>query len=342
MSLNVRQAYAFDDLLLIPKHSTVSSRKEVDLCVNLGKDIILNIPIISANMKNVTGYEMSLAIAELGGLALIHRFYNNQILDQLHVFQKCVSVNKNYINNIGVSIGIQKYDLDNLSTFISNGVKIICLDIAHADCDRAVKAVKDIKNKYKNILLIAGNVATFSGFHNLAEAGADVIKVGIGNGSSCLTRVNTGNGVPQLSALSEVYEYQKTNYPNVKIIADGGIRRGSDLIKSLCFSHAAMLGNFLAGSDEAPGDIVIIDDKKYKTYAGSSTFKKENIEGVSALVPVKGPVKNVVEQLLQGLRSGCSYQNAHNLDELKKDPRFSLMTQNGLVESGAHSVFIKS
>lgn len=340
MSLNVRDFFTYDDVLLVPKYSTVKSRKDIDLSVDLGSNIKLDIPICSANMKNVTGPHLALEIAKLGGLAILNRFYDNPVIDQIQAFKNCTNGNNKYTNHIGVSIGVQQYDLDSVSTFISNGIKIICLDIAHADCEQAVKTIKSIKKEFKDrVFLIAGNIATFSGFAHLAEAGADLIKFGIGGGSLCTTRIETGNGVPQLSGLAETYEYAHNYWPKIKLISDGGIKNSGDIVKSLCFSHVVMLGNLLAGTDESPGETIIVNGKNYKTYAGSSTFKKEHVEGVSALVPEKGPVKNVIEKLLQGLRSGCSYQNAHNLEELKKDPQFVSITQAGLIESKPHDVY---
>jgi IMP dehydrogenase/GMP reductase len=157
--------------------------------------------------------------------------------------------------------------------------------------------------------------------------------------SLCTTRVETGNGVPQLTALEEVYE-QSDRGKKFKIIADGGIRNAGDAIKALVFSHAVMLGNVLAGTDEAPGQTITVDGQTYKTYAGSSTHKINHIEGVTGLVPSKGPVKKVLEHLLDGIRSGCSYQGAHNLDELRKDPEFVLISNAGLTESKPHDIIV--
>jgi IMP dehydrogenase len=339
MVLNVRPSYTFDDVLLVPKFSTIKSRKDVDVSVDLGKGVELGIPIVSANMKNVTGPEMCLKIAELGGLSILHRFFNNPLVDQINIFKSCVEKHKSYENHVGVSIGVQKNDLDFVGIYVDNGIKIICLDIAHGHSQTAIDIITKIKSKYPKVFLIAGNVATPNGFCALAKAGADVVKVNIGAGSSCLTRIETGNGVPQLTALSDCYEAMNHYYPNVKIIADGACKHTADVVKSLCFSNAVMLGNMLAGSDEAPGELINIEGKTYKSYAGSSTLKKENVEGVSGFVPTKGPVENVINKILQGLRSGCSYQGVSNLVDLRKDPQFSLMSSNGLVESRAHDIF---
>ncbi len=340
MVLNVRSSYTFDDVLLVPKFSTIESRKDVDLSVDLGNGIELAIPIVSANMKNVTGLNMALKIADMGGLAILHRFFANPLFDQIDAFKTALQTHKSYANHIGISIGVQKVDYDYVGIYAENGVKIICLDIAHGHSSRAINMVAKIKARYPKLLLIVGNVATPEGFCALAESGADVIKVGIGPGSLCSTRTETGNGVPQLSALSDCYDAMRDSYPNVKIIADGGIKQAGDITKALCFSHAVMVGNLLAGTDEAPGDIINVDGKTYKQYSGSSTFKKDHVEGVSALVATKGPAEHIVNKLLQGLRSGCSYQGVSNLEYLRRFPEFVLITNSGLVESHPHDVIV--
>lgn len=340
MVLNVREGYSYDDLLLIPKYSTISTRKNVDLSVNLGKGVELSIPIVSANMKQIASEQLVLKIVELGGLSILHRFDKNPLISQINIFKNCVEKDKSYANHIGVSIGVQKHDLDYVGIYVENGVKIICLDIAHGHSSQAMDMIFKIKTKYPNILLIAGNVATKDGFCALAKAGADVVKVGIGSGSICSTRIETGNGVPQLTAVSDCYDAKNHFYPNVKIIADGGLKKSGDLVKALVFSDAVMLGNMLAGCDEAVGDIISINGSKHKMYAGSSTLKKDHVEGYSGAVTATGPVKNVIEKILQGVRSGCSYQGAFNLDQLKIDPEFSLLTSNGLVESKAHDILL--
>lgn len=340
MGLSVRTAYTFDDVLLSPKYSNINSRKDVDLSVNLGKGIELAIPIVSANMKNVTGLSMALKIADMGGLAILHRFYNNPLFDQIDAFKTCLQAHPSHANHIGVSIGVQKHDLDYVGIYVENGIKILCLDIAHGHSQRAIDVIAKIKSKYPKVLLIAGNVATSEGFCALAKAGADVIKINIGAGSVCTTRIETGNGVPQLTALSDCYEAMNNYYPGVRIIADGACKTTSDIVKSLCFSHAVMLGNMLAGTDEAPGEIMSINNKTYKQYAGSSTLKKDHIEGVSGLVETKGPVENIINKILQGVRSGCSYQGVKDLESLRKDPQFVLITNSGLVESHPHDVMV--
>lgn len=340
--IKVKSSLAFDDVLLVPKYSEIETRNKVDLTVNLGKDIVLKIPIVSSNMVNVTDEAMARQIAFMGGLACLHRFYKDPVQAQLDIFNYITGGRLiEYKNNIALSIGVQDRDYIAADMFADAGVKIICLDIAHAHSKRCGQMVEYIAKKYPHILLIAGTIATWEGAKFLYEHGADVIRTGIGAGSICSTRVQTGNGVPLLSSIAEVYDYSKSNGNKFKIMADGGHRVPGDCVKSLCFSHVIMLGNMLAGTSEAPGNTVTIDGHFYKEYAGSSTHKSSHIEGVCGLVPCKGPVKDVINNILQGIRSGCSYQGVSNLEDLKKNPEFVQITNAGLIESRAHDILLK-
>lgn len=333
--MEVKKSYCFDDVLLEPKYSKVVSRSDVDLSVDLGKGIKLGVPIISANMKNITGPEMANVIARLGGLGLLHRFC--AIEKQIEMFEKT----KPYSDKVGISIGVQDESFDRAQKLIDHGCRIICIDVAHGHSklclDMTLKLANYILNNNYNALLISGNVATKKGAIDLANYGADVVKVGVGSGSLCSTRIEAGVGIPQLSALEDCCNADT----RIKTIADGGIRRAGDCVKALVFSNAVMLGNVLAGTDEAPGDIVTMNGIRYKEYEGSSTHKSKHIEGVKGLVQLKGSAEGVVQKLLEGIRSGCSYQGASNLSELKKNPRFVSISAEGLKESHPHDVIIR-
>lgn len=331
----MQKALTFDDVLLIPQYSAIKSRAEIDLSVNLGKNVILKIPIISANMKTVTESKMATVMNKLGGLGILHRFCETG--DTLKMLAS-------YSGLKAISIGGKTEEYERLDWLMSDGnVKIICIDLAHGDSKMAIEITKYASKTYPDKLLIAGNVATAGGAKHLFEAGADVIKVGVGSGSLCTTRIETGNGVPQLTALEWIHKYRKMNCPEKKIISDGGIKSAGDIVKALCYADAVMLGNLLAGTDEAPGEIVEINQKKYKNYEGSSTHKTSHIEGIKALVSYKGSAETVVNKLLDGVRSGLSYQNAHNLDVLKLNFQFVEITSSGLIESHPHDVpIIKS
>lgn len=341
--MNIRTGLTFDDVMLVPKYSEVPSRDPefVDLSTTLGH-LKFKIPVVSANMKNVTGPEMATKIAEAGGLALLHRFVEQPYNDNIwNMFQRATNRRTLLKNNIGVSVGVKKEDYKLVDSLLG-WIDIFCVDVAHGDHKLCAEMTSYIAENAcrDSTLIIAGNVATKAGALRLYNAGANVIKVGVGGGSLCTTRIETGNGVPQLTALEDVYlaSLNEDGSRKFHIIADGGIRRGGDITKALCFSDAVMLGNLLAGTDEAPGNIVQINGRSYKEYAGSSTHKTSHIEGVSALVPCKGPVETVLINVLQGARSGLSYQGSVNLTELKDNPEFILVSNAGLIESHPHDI----
>lgn len=328
-----RRTYSLDDVLMVPRYSEVDSRANVSLKVDLGKGVVLGNPVISANMKTVTGAKMAAAIANLGGLGLHHRFYGNstQYLDAVKLSQKWSNS-----SNIGVSVGIKDHDKELVDMFANEGVSIVCVDVAHGDSLGCIKMVEWISKKYPGMLLIAGNVATGSGARNLYKSGADVVKCNVGSGSICSTRLETGNGIPTLTAIMDVAEVADLHH--FKFIADGGLKKVGDICKAVAFADAVMLGRMLAGTDETPGGIVNVDDEMYKEYAGSSTHKTNRVEGVVGLVPYNGPVKNVMQKICEGLQSCCSYQGVFNLDELKLRAEFVEITNSGQIESGNHSL----
>lgn len=350
----IREGLTFDDVLLVPSYSDIGSRSEIDLTVTLPKGIVANHPVIPANMKTITGLEMAEFIWLSGGLAIMHRFMPFQeqraICEQLHA--KTIDAGgwvDDFVpplNHIGFSVGVKEQDHYAVDQLVEAGAKILCIDIAHGDSEACVNMCKFIADKFPEVLLIAGNVATDSGALRLWEAGADMVKVGVGPGSLCTTRIETGNGVPQLSALIDVSraaEARRRQYPDrhFGIIADGGIKNAGDIVKALCFADMVMAGNVFAGTNETPGKIRSLNGQMYKEYVGSSTHKTNHIEGVEALVPQKGPAENVLTKLLEGISSGCSYQGVHNLVELKENPQFIKITGAGLRESHPHDVILK-
>lgn len=334
--------YTFDDVLLVPKYSRVKSRSDVDLSVDLPRGIKLDIPIISANMKTVTGPVMAAKIADLGGIGLLHRFDNDILTDYL----EAVKLTK-HADRVGTSFGIKDRDLYLASVLHNAGCKILCVDVAHGDHQDVYEFTKKLREKCPDALIISGNVATPTGADLLWRAGADIIRAGIGSGSLCSTRIETGNGYPQLSAIQNIanhahYEYSYDNRPSSWpiFISDGGIRTAGDCVKALAFVELVMVGNVIAGTDEAPGNIITVHGKSYKQYAGSSTHKPKNVEGVIGLVPYKGPVETVINKMLEGIRSGCSYQGAKNLTELRANPEFVVISNSGLKESHPHDIIL--
>lgn len=337
--MKIKQGYSYDDLLLVPKYSEVESRSDVDLSVDLGKGIFLEIPIISANMKDVSGWKMCREMALLGGMGLLHRFCSIQ--EQCEEYYKATQGIEELRNKIGISVGVKDEEFDRVDELLGKyHAKICCLDIAYGFSSLSQIMCKYISEKYPDVLLIAGNVATPEGAAFLAENGADVIKLNIGNGSSCSTRIQTGNGVPSMTCISEAYDWKIKNNKNVKFIADGGIKNFGDVCKALCFTDCVMIGSMIAGTDETPNNPIVIDGKYYKQYNGSSTLKTKNVEGVKGFMPYIGPVKDIINNLCDALRSGCSYQGVFNLDDLKKNPEFVSISSAGIQESYPHSLTI--
>jgi IMP dehydrogenase len=341
MSSVFTAGFCFDDVLLIPKHSSVGSREEVDLSVSLPKGIQLKIPLVSANMSTVTSVHMAKTIAELGGLAILHRFDDYKQL--LNNFKQAREDSVEFPGAVGASVGIKPKDIALVHDLNNEGCKIICVDVAHGDHSKVADFVSAVHANYPEILLIAGNVVTAKGAALLWEAGADIIKIGVGPGSLCTTRIETGNGYPQLSALDIVcndgnYKARDDQWP--MFIADGGIKSAGDCVKALAFAELVMIGNLFAGTDEAPGEIIHFQGKQFKRYAGSSTHKQKHVEGVVGLVHYKGSVSAIALRLIEGIKSGCSYQGAKNLADLKADPHFVVISNAGLTESHPHSVIL--
>lgn len=349
----IREGLTFDDVLLVPQHSTVKSRSEIDISVKWGS-LSFKHPVIPANMKTITGKDMVHEICISGGLAILHRFMS---------IEAQIAIATNTLDNFGdrnfgVSLGVKDEDITNFHKFLEEGVRIFCIDVAHGDSQQCIDMIKAMRAINSQVFIIAGNVATGSGARRLWEAGANVVKVGVGPGSLCTTRIETGNGVPQLTALMDVAKTQqelinlwktkdKSDYPDgvtrrqFPIIADGGIKSAGDIVKALCFADMVMVGNLFAGSAETPGEIMSIDGKQFKNYVGSSTHKTNHIEGVAAIVPTKGKFQDILAKLLEGLRSGCSYQGAKDLVDLRDNPEFIRITNAGLKESHPHDVIIR-
>ncbi|MBI2672788.1 IMP dehydrogenase [Candidatus Woesearchaeota archaeon] len=257
---------------------------------------------------------------------------------------------------VGAAIGVKDDYLERAEALLKAGADILVLDIAHGHSDTAISCIREIKNKFGNIELIAGNVATAEGAEDLIKAGADAIKVGVGGGGVCTTRIVTGSGVPQLTAIIDCAKVAKKY--NIPVIADGGIKFSGDITKALAAgASTVMIGRLLAGTDESPGTTIIRDGRKYKIYRGMASLGAnmgrsyrnikeidENLfsevvpEGVESMVPYRGNVSEIIHQLIGGLRSGMSYCGAKNIEELQINAAFIKMSPAGLRESHPHDV----
>lgn len=468
------EGLTFDDVLLVPKRSSAATRKEVDTSSQLTSNIMLAVPVISSNMDTVTEAPMAAAMAQQGGIGIIHRFMSVErqvaqvarvkrleglvikdpytigpsitlaearelmdkyetslmVVDQNRLLlgilthrdlafernlNKSVSsgmtkkgklitgtlgislkraealLHKHRIEKlplvdrrgylvglitskdllkrikfpnatkdsegrlmVGAAIGVKEGYLSRAQALVEAGVDVLVVDIAHGHSDLAVETVKRVKGQFSNVELVAGNVATPNGVKDLQRAGADAVKIGVGPGSVCTTRIVAGAGYPQLSAIIEC-----TKSAKVPLIADGGIRYPGDVAKALgAGSDTVMIGNLLAGTDESPGSIITRGGKRFKLYrgmagVGANLSKKDSdgkeiedqillddmtAEGVDSLVPYKGSIKEVIRNLVGGLRSGMSYSGARNIKELHQKAQFVRITLTGVTESNAHDV----
>jgi IMP dehydrogenase len=329
----------FDDVLIVPQKSEVRSRRDPSLTTRLTKNKTLKIPMISANMDTITEHEMAKAMASLGGLGILHRFMSidDQVAQVRNVHEAGISI-------ISASIGVNDDFQERAKALIQAGVNVVTIDIAHGHSVQMFETMKYLKDKFPDVDIIAGNVATPQATLDLIEAGADAIKVGIGPGSMCTTRIITGCGIPQLTAIAICSEIARTK--DIPVIADGGLRTSGDMMKALAAgAETVMLGSMLSGTMETPGEIKS-GKKQYRGMASKAAQVSwrggvpEGMapEGESTFVTVKGTVRDVILELTGGLRSGMSYINATNIAEITQNALFIEMSSNGIGESRAHGL----
>ena len=361
-----KKGLTFDDVLLIPAESHVLPN-EVKLDTKLAPNLQLHIPLISAGMDTVTEGNMAIAMAENGGLGVIHK--NLSIEAQVEEVKKAKgkTVDPNLphpaVDDQGrllaaAAVGVTSDTFERAESLLEAGADAIVIDTAHGHSAGVLHKIKEIREHFPNATLIAGNVATGEGTAALFDAGVDVVKVGIGPGSICTTRIVAGVGVPQITAIydaaSVAQKYGK------KIIADGGIKYSGDVVKALAAGgNAVMLGSMFSGTTEAPGTIFTNEGKQFKSYRGMGSVgamsqqhgssdryfqggvneaNKLVPEGVEALVPYKGDVSNIIYQIDGGLRAGMGYVGAGTIDELIENSQFVQITNAGLRESHPHDV----
>ncbi|SVB27861.1 uncharacterized protein METZ01_LOCUS180715 [marine metagenome] len=477
--MDIREGVTFDDVLLVPKYSKVTSRSDTDLSTKLSKNISLNMPLISANMDTVTESSMAVTVAREGGIGIIHRFLTiqqqvNEVLkvkrsgsiiienpytinseltikdafsimnekqvsgllvtdsnskiigilterdvlfepadstklvkelmtkdvvtaklgvdleqvkeilkhnrieklpivdDNNHVkglitsqdisnLEKYPNASKDKKGRplVGSAVGVKGDFMERSEALINAGADVLVVDIAHGHSENAINTVKNIKKAFPDCELIAGNVATANGTEDLIKAGVDAVKVGVGSGSICITRVITGSGVPQLTA---VFDCAKVgNDHGIPIISDGGTRNSGDATKALAAGASSiMVGSILGGTDESPGSTITKNGKRFKIYRGmaslaasmgrrskeTGTFELADdlndyvAEGVEAMVPYKGSVTEIITQITGGIRSGLSYCGASNIKQMQENAEFIKISRAGFAESQSHDVDI--
>ena len=348
----IKEALTFDDVTLAPKYSNILP-SEVDTSIKLTKDLKLRIPLLSSAMDTVTESRMAIAVANAGGIGVIHR--NLEIAKQIGEIKK-VKKQKLFV---GAAVGAGPEELQRAKGILKEGVNLIVVDTAHGHTKKVSEIIKYIKRiKDKKTALCAGNIATPEAAKFLLKLGVDIIKVGIVPGSICTTRLVAGIGVPQLSAILSVRNGIKNK--NIKIIADGGIKYSGDLAKAFAAgADAVMIGSLFAGTDEAPGKIIKKNGKFFKSFRGMGSVGAMNKgsadryfqikqkdtskyvpEGVEGFSKYKGDVGNVIFKLIGGLRSSMGYLGSKQIKYLRNKPQFVKITKAGFYESMVHNVDI--
>ena len=347
---HIKEALTFDDVTLAPKYSEILP-SEVDTSISISSNFKLKIPILSSAMDTVTESKMAITIAKAGGLGVIHR--NLDIKKQILEIRK-VKLKKLLV---GAAVGAGPLETERAIAIIKENIDLIVVDTAHGHTKKVGAIIRKIKNlKKKNTLLCAGNVATADAANFLAKLGVDIIKVGIGPGSICTTRLVTGIGVPQLSAILDVKKGLKNK--KIKIIADGGIKFSGDIAKALAAgADAVMIGSLFSGTDESPGKIIKKNGKLFKKFRGMGSigamnkgsadryFQKKQKdqskyvpEGVEGFVKYKGTVDNIIFKLIGGLRSSMGYLGSKKIVNLRNKPHFVKITKAGFYESMVHNI----
>lgn len=345
MEKRIRKGYAFDDVLIIPKYSPLNSRREVSTKTRVTKNFFIDIPFLAANMDTICESKMAIALGKLGGLGVIHRFMS--IEDEVNEVKK---VKKEGLL-CAAAIGVKDFE-ERAKKLVNAGVDILVLDIAHAHSQKSGDILVWLKKNF-SVDVMVGAIATKEAARFFLERGADALKVGIGPGSMCSTRVITGAGVPQITAIMDVFEETKGKVP---ICSDGGIKNPGDVVKAIgAGADCVMVGKIFSGCEETPGEIIELNGKKFKEYRGMASFeatlKKLSLEGKSSdeiisvegekiLVDYKGSIKEVVKKFLGGLASGMSYAGAKTIDELRGKVDFIEISSAGFRESIPHGIFV--
>jgi IMP dehydrogenase len=356
----MRTALTYDDIQLVPSFSNIKSRTNINLRTKLSRRYGLLNPIVASPMDTVCEFDMALKMAQLGGVGCIHRFMS--ITHQCDIVEELFSTiygqgthTPGIAEQWGVmyddwhteikhvpimaAIGVQEEDKKRAKALVESGANVLLIDVAHGDHQNVIDMIEWCKkNLPEHVDIIAGNIATQSAAETLIHSGADGLRVGIGGGSLCTTRIKTGFGVPNVTSLEEVLKVS-----GVPVMADGGIRTSGDMAKALAIgADTVMLGSLLAGTDESPGQILEKPNGLYKRYRGSASLETKvthgqvarNVEGESTIIPYKGGVKFIVNGLLDGVKSALSYAGANKLSEFI--PEYVIVTNAGQNEAKPH------
>ncbi len=333
----IKDTITFEDVLLVPRYSYIESRSEINLGNKLSERHSLKLPIISAPMDTISESPMAHAMDMAGGMAIIHRY--NTINEQCRHIE---SLPESVV--VGAAIGMTGDYIDRAVELYRAGCRIFCVDVAHGHHILMKNSLKTLRETFgTEVTIIAGNVATKEGFEALSDWGADAVRVGIGGGSICSTRIKTGHGVPTLQSVMDCSRSDRS----AALIADGGIRTSGDMVKALgAGADFVMVGSLLAGTDETPGRAYLDPDtgSRRKVYRGMASKEAQidwrghtaSVEGVTSSVPVKGPVGEVLKDLERGIRSGLSYSGARSISEFQAKAHFIKQSMAAATESSTH------
>lgn len=332
----LKKTLSFDDVLLVPQYSDIKSRTEVDISSDLGNGLKFRLPVISSPMDTITGYKMATRMGEAGGIGILHR-YNT-------IDRQCQTIDKVETEIKAAAIGMTGDCIERARNLVDySKVKVICVDVAHGHHVMMERCLKTLKDDFgDSVHIMAGNVATLEAFDALARWGADSIRVGIGGGSICSTRLVSGHGVPTFQSILDCARSEH----DVKIIADGGIKTTGDMVKAIAAgADFVMIGSMLAGTSETPGQVFkSAEGKQYKVYRGMASSEAQNKwrgksstpEGVSTTVPYKGKVSHILRDIEGGIKSGFSYSGSRSLKEFQTKASLVRQTPAGQHESFTH------
>ena len=335
----MKEYLTYDDVQILPKYSDIEHRSLCDTSTKVTKNYTLQVPIVSSPMDTITEYEMAYQMSKLGGMGIIHRFLSieeqSKIIDELNTHM------------VGAAIGVTGDFIERAQELVNVGVPIICIDVAHGHHKLVKEAIRRIKNEVNGqVDLLVGNISTKESAKDLCEWGADGLRIGIGGGSLCSTRIQTGIGVPMVTSVLDCVA--AADEYDVPCMVDGGIRSIGDVCKGLaCGSDTIMLGSLLSGTKESPGSItktgVWPNEILQKKYRGSASLESKidrgeskNVEGYSTTVPYKGKVERIISDIIDGLKSSMSYVGANNISEFHSKSELVRITNAGVVESKPH------
>jgi IMP dehydrogenase len=359
MEMKLEKTLSYDDILLRPKRSRITSRSEPDVSTKLVGDIEIDIPIVSAAMDTVTDGNMAQALSDAGGVGVVHRHHGNQ---EEHTSEERIEMQARDISEVdgvvGAAVGIGSDWRERTERAIEAGADFICVDVAHGHLQMSLDVVSQLSDEF-DIPLMAGNVSTSEGAIDLVDRGADAIKVGIGPGSHCLTREVAGVGVPQVTAIDEVTDALDKSRAlgkiesYVPVVADGGIQSSGDIAKALVLgADTVMIGGMFGGCKESPAETIVTQDgRKYKQTRGMSSDEarddhglENNVvaEGDSGLTPYKGSAESVATKLASGTRVSFSYIGAYDISEAREKGEFIQVSPSVQARNGTHGVFTDS